>query len=35
MVARGEETLSVHGNGEPVETKLLHIAEKDNREMIM
>jgi hypothetical protein len=32
MIARSEETPSVHGNGEPVETKLLRIAEKARKE---
>ena len=32
MVARGEETLAVHGSGEPVETKLHRIAEKARKE---
>ncbi len=32
MIARSEETPSVHGNGKPVETKLLRIAEKARTE---
>lgn len=32
MVARCEETLAVHGSGEPVETKLHRIAEKARKE---
>ncbi|MDA3897382.1 MAG: group II intron reverse transcriptase/maturase [Desulfobacteraceae bacterium] len=32
MVARSEETLAVHGSGEPVETKLRRIAEKARKE---
>jgi len=32
MVARCEETLAVHGSGEPVETKLQRIAEKARKE---
>jgi len=32
MVARGEETSAVHRSGEPVETKLLRIAEKAHKE---
>lgn len=32
MIARSEETPSVHGNGEPVATKLLRIAEKARKE---
>ena len=32
MVARCEETLAVHGSGEPVRTKLHRIAEKASRE---
>jgi len=32
MIARSEETPSAHGNGEPVATKLLRIAEKARKE---
>lgn len=32
MIARSEETPSVHGNGESVATKLLRIAEKARKE---
>jgi len=32
MIARSEETPTVHGNGEAVETKLLRIAEKARKE---
>lgn len=32
MIARSEDTPSVHGNGEPVATKLLRIAEKARKE---
>ena len=32
MSARCEETLAVHGSGEPVETKLQRIAEKARKE---
>ena len=32
MSARSEETLAVHGSGEPVETKLHRIAEKARKE---
>ena len=32
MIARSEETPTVHGNGEPVETKLLRITEKARKE---
>jgi len=32
MVARCEETLAVHGSGEPVDTKLCRIAEKARKE---
>jgi hypothetical protein len=32
MVARSEETPSVHRSGEPVETKLRRIAEKARKE---
>ena len=32
MIARSKETPSVHGNGEPVVTKLLRIAEKARKE---
>jgi len=32
MEARGEETPSVHGSGEPVATKLRRIAEKARKE---
>ena len=32
MIARSDETPSVHGNGEPVATKLLRIAEKTRKE---
>lgn len=32
MVARCEETLAVHGSGEPMKTKLRRIAEKARKE---